>query len=49
MTSTLDNICANIDARFESLAEILNIYDKYELDKDDVDLLNSAVRALNNI
>jgi len=49
MTSTIDNICANIDARFDALLEILNIYDKYKLDYDDAGLVLYAIDLLINL
>ncbi len=45
MTSTVDNICANIDARFDALSNIFKIYHQYDLDSDDEDqLINSMAR-----
>jgi hypothetical protein len=49
MTSTIDNICANIDARFDSLLQILNIYDGYDLDKEDADSVNCSINQLASI
>ena len=49
MTSTIDNICTNIDTRFESLAEILNIYDKYQLDPEDAELVTYSLQLLGKL
>ncbi len=43
MTSTVDNICANISARFDSLMEIFKIYSQYDLDPDDDDQVSQAI------
>ena len=49
MGSTVDNICANIDCKFNSLSEIFTIYDKYELEADDATMVKSCLQKLSDI
>lgn len=49
MTSTVDNICANINTRFDSLYAIFEIYNEYELDLDDTKSLTNAIETLNKL
>lgn len=46
MSSTVDNIYANIDARFDSLQGIFNIYNEYDLDPDDDEQVHNAISKL---
>lgn len=49
MTSTVDNICANINNRFDSLKELFNIYSEYDLKEDDNTNTEQALSRLSKL
>lgn len=46
MTSTIDNICSNIDQRFIALEDIFGIYSQYKLDIPDEKQIESSIESL---
>ena len=49
MSTTVDNICANIDTKFNSLQSIFKIYNGYNLDPDDNKQVFSTITKLDNL
>lgn len=49
MTSTVDNICANIETKFTSIREIFAIYDNYDLDDEDEQIVSSSISMIDSL
>jgi len=49
MSSTIDNICSNIDTRFNSVEELIKICNTYELDTEDTMFIETTLENIKRL